>query len=177
MTAPEYLAKGGVARMNAVVKVESAVRAMAQQKRATTMSAEMSTTAGEGVTCRHCGIVYLGARCANEQCPVWGRATSEAIPYSGQSAEWRAGYDEAEQAYHAKQADLRRQLREARSDYDQAAKDFTNEGLRQAEEAVWAVTEGWSEGNVDWPLVRFIARRIAALRTDIETTQKRSDGR
>lgn len=40
---------------------------------------------------------------------------ANAVPYEQQSAEWRAGYDEAAAVAHTRQADLRRQLRDARA--------------------------------------------------------------
>jgi hypothetical protein len=47
--------------------------------------------------------------------PTEAKPVEVGRPYGEQSAEWRAGYDEAEQVYHAKQRDLRRQLRNARA--------------------------------------------------------------
>lgn len=40
----------------------------------------------------------------------------EQLDYGAQSPEWRAGYDEAEQVYHAKQYEMRRELRLLRAE-------------------------------------------------------------
>lgn len=51
----------------------------------------------------------------DEPRPTEAKPVGEGRPYGEQSAEWRAGYDEADQVYHAQQRDLRRQLRNARA--------------------------------------------------------------
>jgi hypothetical protein len=93
--------------------------------------------------------------------------TNEAVPYAQQSAEWRAGYDEAEQVYHAKQAGLRRELREARTETPvrdpETLGDFTVGDLTTA-----AFKVGWARG------IEAAAKTCEAVRDEVNDDSKPS---
>jgi hypothetical protein len=94
-----------------------------------------------------------------------GQRTDSPLPYEQQSADWRCGYDAAEQVWHAKTRGMRQQLRELRGPRTEPPKveDYNalfNAGMRWSEEFR---KHHWLTDDEEWEVVLdFMSRAYVA---------------